>query len=525
MVADIPDVSLTFTSLSEIPKIITKAREVFESGLTLPISYRKAQLRALHQCIQDNENLFAQALYKDFGKHPNEVQLGEIGGVLKDAAYMHDRLDDIAKDEFVKVDFINSSDKVHIHHQPYGVATIIGPWNYPINLVLNPLVGSIAAGCVTIIKPSEVTPHTAAILGQLIPKYVDPRIVYFIQGSIPETTALLAERSDIILYTGNGAVGKIVMSAAAKHLTPVILELGGKSPVILCEDSDLTIAARRIMWGKVLNAGQTCIAPDYVLCPTSVKDKFVIECARAVDDFLGKDHEASPDMARIVNKHHFTRLNKLLNRQKDLSTSKVVVGGKSNESTRWMEPTVVVGCKPDDPLMEGEIFGPILPIIDCPNVDEAIKFINTRERPLALYVFTKNNKVIDRVKRSTYSGGFLANDVITHIIPQETPFGGIGPSGMGSYTGRSSYYAFTHKKTSMIKAQAMEGINSVRYPPYNQQKKKILAILLSAKPTSDTKKFLKMAFYYVNLAGMAFLVYKLGVRYLQKLYASGNGPR
>ncbi|TPX42069.1 hypothetical protein SeMB42_g03403 [Synchytrium endobioticum] len=503
------DPALTYTPLPEIPKIVSKARQVFESNLTLPISFRKAQLRALHRCVVDNTDAFAQAVHKDLGKPPTEVQLAEIAGLLKEAAEMHDKLDTLAKDEYVKVDLINAYDKVHIANQPYGVATIISPWNYPVVLALSPLIGAIAAGCVSVIKPSEVTPHTAAILGQVVPEYVDSRIVYFVQGAVAETTALLAERSDVILYTGNTAVGKIVMSAAAKYLTPVILELGGKSPVILCEDSDLSIAARRIMWGKVLNAGQTCIAPDYVLCPSSIRDTFVSECAKAVNDFLGKDHESSPDMTKIVNKHHFARLSKLLHRQEGVSTSKIAFGGKLDENTRWMQPTVVVGVKAEDPLMEGEIFGPILPIVDCGSVDEAIKFVNDRERPLALYVFTKNQKIIDRVKRSTYSGGFLANDVIMHQVPTELPFGGIGPSGMGAYTGKSSYYAFTHRKGSMIKAQAMEATNSLRYPPYTENKRKILAFLLSAKPTTDTEKFLKLAVYYLTLTSVAFLAYKV----------------
>ncbi|TPX33770.1 hypothetical protein SmJEL517_g03434 [Synchytrium microbalum] len=495
---------------------MAKAREVFESGITLPIRFRKEQLRALHKCMEDNADAIAKALYKDFGKHPNEVQLAEVGGVQKEAAAMHDRLDALAKDEYVPTEFINASDRVHITNQPFGVVTVIGPWNYPVNLVLNPLVGSIAAGNVTVIKPSEVTPHTAAVLGRILPKYLDPRIVYFVQGAVPETTALLAEKSDLILYTGNGAVGKIVMAAAAKHLTPVVLELGGKSPVILCEDSDLTIAARRIMWGKTLNAGQTCIAPDYVLCPANLRDKFAAECAKAVDEFLGQDHAASPDLTKIVNKHHFARLSKLLTRQSQVASSKVAVGGKSNEATRFFEPTVVVGVKPEDPLMEGEIFGPILPIVDCANVDEAIKFVNARDRPLALYVFTKSEKVIDRVKRATYSGGFLANDVIMHISPQEVPFGGIGPSGMGNYTGKYSYYTFTHRKGSMIKAQNMEFVNQIRYPPYTDAKKNFMAFMLSAKPTSDTQKFINGALYYLGVTAVAFLAYKGVQTYLKK---------
>ncbi|KAJ7308815.1 hypothetical protein JRQ81_008083 [Phrynocephalus forsythii] len=355
-------------------------------------------------------------------------------------------------------------DEVYIQREPFGVVLIIGAWNYPFSLIIHPLVGAIAAGNAVVIKPSEISEHTAKLFQELIPQYLDKELYPVINGGVPETTEVLKQRFDHILYTGNSTVGRIIMEAAAKHLTPVTLELGGKSPCYIDKNCDLDVACRRITWGKYMNCGQTCIAPDYILCDPSIQDEIVKRVEKALKDFYGDDVKKSPDYERIVNQRHFKRIMGLLEGQK------AVLGGDVDEAECYIAPTILTNVSPSAKVMQEEIFGPILPIIPVKDLEEAIRFINEREKPLALYVFAKDKKIIKRMIAETSSGGVTANDVLMHYSVPGLPFGGVGNSGMGAYHGRHSFETFSHRRSCLVRSLAMESVNKLRYPPASQKK-------------------------------------------------------
>ncbi|NXA50852.1 AL3A2 dehydrogenase, partial [Nothocercus julius] len=321
-----------------------------------------------------------------------------------------------------------------------------------------------AAGNAVVVKPSEVSEHTARLVADLLPKYLDPDLYPVVTGGVAETTELLTHRFDHILYTGSTAVGKIVMAAASKHLTPVTLELGGKSPCYIDKDCDLAVACRRITWGKYLNCGQTCIAPDYVLCEPSIQAQVVENIKATLQEFYGDDVKSSPDYERIINKRHFQRVLALLEGQK------IAHGGESDEASCFIAPTILTDVSPEAKVMQEEIFGPILPIVPVKSVDEAIEFINSREKPLALYVFSNNKQLINRVISETTSGGVTANDVVMHFFLPSLPFGGVGHSGMGAYHGQHTFDTFSHHRSCLIKDLKMERVNKLRYPPGSQKK-------------------------------------------------------
>jgi aldehyde dehydrogenase (NAD+) len=335
-----------------------------------------------------------------------------------------------------------------------------------VQLALAPMVGAIAAGNAVVLKPSEVAAHTSNALAHFLPEYVDPEAITVVEGAVSETKALLAQRFDHIFYTGNGKVGRIVMEAASRHLTPVTLELGGKSPVIIDDSADLEVAARRIAWGKYLNAGQTCIAPDYVLVSRDKEDQFVELVRRSVFDFYGNEPQSSDDYARIVDDNHFKRLTGLL------GSGDAVVGGDHDEATRYIAPTVLRNVAPDSPVMQDEIFGPILPVVPVDSVDEAITFVNQRDKPLALYVFSKDNTVTDRVLGRTSSGGACVNATLFQVAAPDLPFGGVGESGMGAYHGKASFDVFSHMKPVLKKANKPDP--DLAYPPYTEKKEKLV---------------------------------------------------
>jgi aldehyde dehydrogenase (NAD+) len=343
---------------------------------------------------------------------------------------------------------------------------VIAPWNYPVQLLLCPMVAAIAAGNCVVGKPSEVSMHTSATLARLVPEYLDPDCVAIVEGGVDETQALLAEQFDHIFYTGNGQVGRVVMEAAAKHLTPVTLELGGKSPVIVAADADLDVAAHRVAWGKFLNAGQTCIAPDYALVAREVEQPFVERIAQVVKEFYGPDPKASPDYARIVNDRHFRRLEALM----DDGTA--VLGGEVDAEQRYIAPTVLREVAPDAPVMAEEIFGPLLPVLAVDDVDEAIQFVNDRDRPLALYVFSGSGAVRDDVLARTTSGGAGVNATVLQVAVPDLPFGGVGASGMGAYHGRAGFDTFSHHKAVLKKSTRLDP--KFAYPPYTKRKARIL---------------------------------------------------
>jgi aldehyde dehydrogenase (NAD+) len=349
---------------------------------------------------------------------------------------------------------------------PLGVVLIIAPWNYPVGLLLAPLVGAIAAGNCVVLKPSEVTAHTSAVLARWVPEYLDPRAIALVEGGVEETTELLSQRFDHVFYTGNGQVGRIVMEAAAKNLTPVTLELGGKSPCIVHEDANLETAARRIAWGKFVNAGQTCIAPDYVLVHESQEEALVEALERSVRDFYGDDPKATPDYARIVNHRHHERLSTLM---KD---GKPAFGGKLDAEQRYVAPTALRDVSPDSRIMQEEIFGPILPILSVKSIDEAIDFVNEREKPLALYLFTSSSAIEDEVLARTSSGGACVNGTLLHIMDPKMPFGGVGPSGTGAYHGRHTFETFSHRKSVLTRGTRFDP--KIMYPPYGERLTKLM---------------------------------------------------
>ncbi|CAM4668381.1 aldehyde dehydrogenase family 3 member A2 [Caretta caretta] len=443
---------------------VARARAAFRSGRCRPWAFRLRQLRALERMVKEKEPEIAAALHADLHKSECNAYSFEIMGVLGEIALMVDRLPTWAAPKPVSKNILTLTDEVYIHHEPLGVVLVIGAWNYPFVLIMQPLIGAIAAGNAVVIKPSEISENTAKLVAELIPQYIDKDLYPVINGGVKETTELLKERFDHIFYTGSSQVGKIVMEAAAKHLTPVTLELGGKSPCYIDKDCNIEIACRRVTWGKYLNCGQTCIAPDYILCDQSIQNKIVENIKKTLKEFHGKDIKKSPDYERIVNKHHFKRLVTLLEGQK------IAYGGETEEASCFIAPTILTDVSPESRIMKEEIFGPLLPIVTIKSADEAIQFINQREKPLALYLFSNDKKLIKRMISETSSGGVTANDVIMHYTLPDLPFGGVGNSGMGNYHGRHSFETFSHRRSCLIKSLTMESMNKIRYPPNSQRK-------------------------------------------------------
>ncbi|XP_029181885.2 aldehyde dehydrogenase, dimeric NADP-preferring-like [Acropora muricata] len=466
-----------------IAGVCKKVTDTFRTGKTRDVEFRRDQLRNLLRLVEENEDEIVTALAKDMRKPKNETLLIECLLVKNDIVYALNHLSEWVKPVAAPdIPMVNKMDACFTVSEPLGVTLIIGPWNYPIQLTILPLVGAIAAGNCAVVKPSEVAPAAAEILERLLHQYLDQDCYSVITGGVNEAQYLLKKcKFDMIFYTGGSAVGKIVMEAAAKNLTKVTLELGGKSPCYVDKDSDLEVAAKRIAYGKFTNAGQICVAPDYVLCHPDIQ-KELIDCLKeTVLDFYGEDPKESPDFARIVNKKHFNRLKGLMN------SGKSVVGGQTDESENYIAPTVLTGVKPTDPIMEDEIFGPVLPILNVESLDDAIDFINDREKPLALYIFSNDKRKIERLRNSTSSGGFLANDTIVHGGVPTLPFGGVGNSGIGAYHGKYSFDTFSHKKACMVKKQSLESLNGIRYPPYDDKTFGWIRWLMGAKEQSYNK--------------------------------------
>ncbi len=353
--------------------------------------------------------------------------------------------------------------------EPLGTVLVIAPWNYPVQLLLLPMAYAVAAGNAVAGKPSELTPATSAALARWTPEYLDPSAVAVVEGDARVATDLLEQRWDHIFYTGSGRVGRVVMEAAARHLTPVTLELGGKSPAIVDRKADVGVAAKRIAWGKFVNAGQTCVAPDYVLVDRQVENRFFDELSSAVATFYGADPKGSPDYARIVSDRHLDRLRGLLG---SLRSSRIVVGGDADPTSKYLAPTVLAGTTWDEPVMQEEIFGPILPVLAVDDVDDAIAQVNAHDKPLALYVFSEDRAVVDRVVRATSSGGVCVNATLMHLAVPDLPFGGVGASGMGAYHGQAGFDTFSHKKSVLTRPTSVDP--PVTYPPYSRLKRWLL---------------------------------------------------
>lgn len=465
--AQSPQVHIEDTATTDIIETLTRLRRTFAAGQTRPEAYRRQQLRRLRDMLCQHEDAFVAALHADFRKPACETYLSETDFVRNEIDHTLDNLRAWMTPEAVHTNLANQMGSSEVRREPLGVALIIGPWNFPVQLALNPLVGAIAGGNCAIIKPSELTAHTAALLGELLPKYLDPDAYALLNGGVATSQALLAQRFDKIFFTGGGTVGRVVMRAAAEHLTPVTLELGGKSPCIVDDSAAIKTAARRIAWGKAFNAGQVCVAPDYILVHHKRHDELVERIGDAWREFFGSDPSRSADYARIVNERHFDRLVGLLE-----GGGRIAHGGGHDREQRFIEPTLLTDVDADAQVMQEEIFGPILPVLRVDDLDAAIEFVNARPHPLALYFFSKQAKAKKKLLDNTQSGDVAINEVITHYAVPDLPFGGVGESGMGGYHGRNSFDAFTYARGVLSKGTLIDP--AFRYPPFGAGKIRLL---------------------------------------------------
>ncbi|MDQ2728327.1 MAG: aldehyde dehydrogenase family protein [Actinomycetota bacterium] len=457
------------TSATDHGPLVAHLRATFDHGVTRPLDWRRTQLAAMAQMLSDGEAEFLEALAADLGKPAIEGWMTELRHVQNEIHHILDNLQAWSSPERVRVRAMLRPSKASIVPEPLGVALVIAPWNYPVHLLLLPMAYALAAGNAVVGKPSEITARTAAALARWVPRYLDEAAVAIVEGDAPVVTSLLKERWDHIFYTGNGTVGRIVMEAAAKHLTPVTLELGGKSPTIIDRSANLAVAARRVAWGKFVNAGQTCVAPDYVLVDRDVEGRFVDLLTKELAAFYGSDPKASADLTRIVSDRHFDRLQRLLQGR---TSGQVVVGGDSDRSQRYLAPTVLSNVSWDEAVMTEEIFGPILPVLAVSGLDEAIAQVNAHDKPLALYMFSENQAATDRVIAETSSGGVCVNGTLLQLAVTDLPFGGVGESGMGAYHGKTGFDTFTHRKSVFQRGTRPDP--AVMYPPYGRVKQWLL---------------------------------------------------
>jgi len=455
---------------TRIVATVARVRETYSARTTRPLEWRRAQLKAMIAMLEENESRWSDALREDLGKPTVEGFITDIAFVTGEIKSMLRNLKKWNRPERVGSPVVTQPSRSVRIPEPVGTVLVIAPWNYPIQLLLVPAAGAIAAGNAVVMKPSEVSVATSRLLAELCPRYLDTDAVVLVEGGVPETTTLLEQKWDHIFYTGNGTVGRIVMAAAARNLTPVTLELGGKSPVIVDRTANLRVAARRMAWGKWLNAGQTCIAPDYVLVDETVRARFIDEVQKAVTEFYGTDPHASADYGRIVSQRHFDRLAGMLR------SGTIAVGGDAIADDRYISPTILVDVDMDSQMMDEEIFGPLLPIIPVTSVDEAVTFVNSRPHPLALYVFSEDKATVDRVLDRTTSGGVTVNGTLMHITNPNLPFGGVGESGMGAYHGKSSVRLFQHMKPVLKRGTRLDP--SLAYPPYSDRKARIFRKVL-----------------------------------------------
>ena len=461
----------TLKKKADAASAVLSLRATFDTGVTKKRHWREAQLVALRRMLVENETVLEAALFADVGKSATEAQLTELGLVVGEITAALKHLGEWLAPERVRVPLAIMPARASVISEPLGVALIIAPWNYPLMLALAPVVGALAAGNCVLLKPSELSPATSAALAALIPVYLDPTAVHVVEGAAKETGWLLEQRFDHIFYTGNGRVGRIVAMAAAKNLTPITLELGGKSPLYIDETVDLEAAAQRIVWAKYLNAGQTCVAPDYILASAKIQAILEAHLVAAIAALFGPEPEKSPDYGRIVNATHYDRLVGYL------SDGRVVADGECNPQTRFIPPTVLADVARDAPIMAEEIFGPILPMMTVEGVDDAIAFIVSRDKPLALYVFSDDAAVRTAFLERTSSGAIDFNTAVMHLSVPELPFGGVGESGMGSYLGKGSFDAFSHRKAVLSKPLRPETLGLI-FPPYTEGKKKFIRGML-----------------------------------------------
>ena len=428
------------------------SKAFFNTHKTKNLKFRKQQLKLLSKNIKNHENELLDALYKDLGKSKVEAYATEIGMLLKSIKLMRKELKNWSKTKQTDTPLYLFPTKSYIKKEPYGTVLIIGPFNYPVQLVFEPLIGAIAAGNTAIVKPSELTPHVAIVIKDIIEDTFDEAYVSVVEGGIEETQTLLSLPFDYMFFTGSEKVGKIVYEAAARKLIPVTLELGGKSPVIVDDTANIKVASERISFGKFTNAGQTCVAPNYILVQRKVKNDLIKALKKTITEFYGENIEKSPDFGRIVNQKHFNRLNDLIQIHKD----NVVFGGNSSKEDLYIEPTLLDNITNDNKIMKEEIFGPILPIITYDNFDEVLEIIQSKSKPLSLYLFSEDENMTHRVLEELSFGGGAINDTLMHLANPNLPFGGVGSSGIGQYHGKYSFDTFSHMKSYTFKSTRLE---------------------------------------------------------------------
>lgn len=431
--------------------IIRQQREFFLSGKTMAASFRRERLLELRAAIEASEKPLLDALHADLRKNPHEAYAAEIGYTLGEIRHALRHLGRWIRPQRRRAPWLVWPATAEVRHVPLGVALIIGPWNYPLQLLLTPLVSAIAAGNTAVLKPSELAPHSSGVIAEMIRRCFQPEFAAVIEGGRETSEALLAEKFDKIFFTGGTAIGRQVMAAAARHLTPVTLELGGKSPCIVAADAPVETTARRIVWGKFMNAGQTCVAPDFVLAHRDVAARLVDAMKSALREFYGDDPQQSADYGRIINRRHFERLAALLD------------GGRHDAADLYLAPTILQDVSWDSPVMKEEIFGPILPVMVYDEIDEVLRKLRDMPPPLALYLFTNDRAMTEKVLAGTRSGGVCVNDTISHIIGRDLPFGGVGDSGMGACHGRAGFECFSHQRAVMRRSSGMDP--DFRYPP------------------------------------------------------------
>ncbi|REC54435.1 aldehyde dehydrogenase [Chryseobacterium piscium] len=444
----------------EIQEVVSKQKAFFKTQQTKNIRFRKMYLEKLRDLILQNENLLYEAIYKDFGKSKFDTFTTEISFILNDIKYYLKNLKSLSKPKKVRTNLANQFGKSRIHSEPLGNILVIGAWNYPYQLSLSPIVAALAAGNCCILKPSEIAENTMKVMAKIINENFPPEYLYAYEGGIDETTELLKLKFDKIFFTGSTKIGNIVYKAAAENLTPVVLELGGKSPAIITKDANLEVAAKRIVWGKFLNAGQTCVAPDYLLVEESIQEQFLEMLRKNIQQF--KYEPQSEHYTKIINQKNFQRLIKLIEQDK------IYFGGNSDEEKRYIEPTILTNINWKDEVMQEEIFGPILPVISFTNFNLILNEIIELEKPLAAYLFTNTTEEKESFTNKLSFGGGCINDVIMHLGNESLPFGGVGNSGIGNYHGKFGFETFSHQKA--VLERATWGEPNIKYPPYSEKK-------------------------------------------------------
>lgn len=449
--------------MKEIQSLILEQKAFFNTGQTKDAGFRKAQLDTLQKAVGENRAKILDALQQDLSKSAYEGYLTEVGIVLDEIRFIKKHLFKWAKARRVRTHLFQFPGSSYIYAEPYGVSLIISPWNYPFQLVIDPLIGSMAAGNCSVVKPSEYAPHTAQVFSEIISDNFDPSYIAVVEGEAAVSQALLDEDFDYIFFTGSVAVGKTVMQAAARHLTPVTLELGGKSPCIVDRDVNLDVTAKRICSGKFINAGQICIAPDYLLVHQEIKLELLDRIKFFIHEFYGADPQRSADYPRIVNEKHFLRLAQLMH------TGKIITGGQSDRQSLYIAPTIIDDIAWEDPIMQDEIFGPLLPVLAYDQLSEAISQVKKLPKPLAFYYFSNNRQNGEKIIRDTSFGGGCINDTLLHFANPHLPFGGTGSSGIGSYHGKKSFETFSHQKSILKRSFRLDA--PLRYPPYGNKLK------------------------------------------------------